>query len=147
LYIKAIATWLKMKCILEDLKHIINTQTRKYPVPYKSGNSIRIGTVAIRHTKNNEYVILDCVKNSSVCKTSSKFGALAAARMYLKNSSINQVLYLDQQYQKYKNDIAFYKNSIKKTKSNTRKQILETRMEVSRAHLDQAVVQLEEIIF
>jgi hypothetical protein len=136
-----------MKNILEDLKKIVNTGTRKYPVPYKSGNSIRIGRVAIRHTKNNEYVILDCANNQSVCKTFSKFGALAAARLYLDNDSVSRVIYLDTQYQKYKNDIAFYENSIKKTNNVTKKQILETRIEVSHAHLTQAALQLEKIIF
>jgi len=136
-----------MKNILEDLKKIVNTGTRKYPVPYKSGNSIRIGRVAIRHTRNNEYVILDCANNQSVCKTFSKFGALAAARLYLDNDSVSRVIYLDTQYQKYKNDIAFYENSIKKTNNVIKKQILETRIEVSHAHLTQAALQLEKIIF
>jgi predicted Zn-dependent peptidase len=82
-----------------------------------------------------------------VCKTFSKFGALAAARLYLDNDSVSRVIYLDTQYQKYKNDIAFYENSIKKTNNVTKKQILETRIEVSHAHLTQAALQLEKIIF
>lgn len=136
-----------MKTVLEDLKQIVNSQTRKYPMPYKSGNCIRIGHLAIRYSKKNGYIIFDCLVNKSVCKTYSKFGAFAVSKLYLDNKSIENAVYLDTAYQKHKNDIVFYKHIIQKQPDNLKKEILRVRLEISEAYLNNAINDLEKIIF
>lgn len=137
-----------MKTIAEELEHIIKTGTKKYPIPQKIGNSIRLGKVVIRYSKkHNHYKIFDCVDQEYVAETQTKYGALATAKQYVANRDIDRVLYLDRQYTKHYNDCASYKNILKHTDDPVKYDIIQTRLDISECKLDSVVYDLEHILF
>ena len=42
-----------MENLTKQLSHIIDVGTKKNPLPMKKGNSIRVGTIAIRYSVGN----------------------------------------------------------------------------------------------
>ena len=134
-----------MNNLAYELQTLINQGSKKYPMPYKEGNSIRMGKVVIR-AKKNSYLLFDCEHNEQICVTNSKYGALAAAKKYLAGEKLTTVLILDRKYQKHLNDTAFYKHTMRSA-NNSRKQIVETRLDLSEAQKNSAVFDLETIIF
>lgn len=134
-----------MNNLAHELQTLINHGSKKYPVPYKKGNSIRLGKVVIR-AKKDGYLLFDCEYNEQICITNSKYGALAAAKKYLAGEKLNTVLMLDRKYQKHLNDSAFYKHAMQ-TADTIKKEIVETRLDISEAQKNHAVFDLETIIF
>lgn len=135
-----------MNNLATELQKLINNGSKKYPMPYKKGNSIRLGKVVIR-AKQDGYILFDCELGEQICMTYSKYGALAAAKKYLAGENLSFVLMLDQRYQKHKNDSAFYKHSLSKATTSFKKELAGTRLDISEAHKNSAVYDLETIIF
>ena len=119
-----------MNNLAYELEKLITNGSRKYPMPYKKGNSIRLGKVVIR-AKQDGYILFDCEQSEQICMTDSKYGALAAAK----------------KYQKHKNDTAFYKHVMKNASTSLKKEIAGIRLDVSEAYQNNAVYDLETIIF
>jgi hypothetical protein len=135
-----------MNKLATELQNLIESGSKKYPLPYKKGNSIRLGHVIIR-AKKDGFILFDCKERLQICMTASKHGALAAAKTYLANQDINKVLRLDHSYSKHDNDCAFYSHTIKKAKNDFKKEIAQTRLDISEAERSGLVNDLEAIIF
>lgn len=135
-----------MNNLAVELNKLIDSGSRKYPIPYKKGNSIRMGKIVIRAGKSG-YILFDCEINLQICTTFSKYGALAAAKKYLKGEDLSFVLMLDEKYQKHKNDAEFYKHSIKNSNNEQKKEVVESRLDLSEAYKESAAYDLETIIF
>ena len=129
-----------------ELQKLIDSGSKKYPMPYKKGNSIRLGNVVIR-AKKDGYILFDCQEKIQICMTVSKHGALAAAKTYLAKKDIHKVLRLDHNYSKHDNDCAFHKNTLQKAKTQFKKDIAQTRLDISEAERGLLVNDLEAIIF
>lgn len=129
-----------------ELSKLIETGSKKYPLPYKKGNSIRIGKVIIR-AKKDGFILFDCVEHEQICMTESKFGALAVAKLYIEDKDIDHALYLDRKYQKHHNDCAFYEHIINSAADNFKKDLAQVRLDLSEAHRSSIVSSLEDIIF
>lgn len=119
--------------VLKDLEELINGSIDPSLFPYQKGNSIRIGTYAVRLNKRGYYKIYDCKNNLLIAETFSKTGAVAMAKSLSKNKDCRKkILDLDSELQKWYNDCVFYKNTIRKTKDLYRKDIIETRYEIAK---------------
>lgn len=137
-----------MNSIAEELKQIIATGTKKYPLPQKMGNSIRVGNVVIRYSKNKQvYILFDCMKQEPLGTMNSKYSALAAAKEYADEKPLAPIQYLDTQYIKHMADIEVYENILNNSKDSFRKDLAEVRLGISEAKLDDVLTQLEDIIF
>lgn len=136
-----------MTNLAEELKNIIVQGARKYPMPFKKGNSIFIGTVVIRPSKQNGYLLYDTKESEHITTTYSKYGALAVAKLYMYNKDIEPALYQDKTLQKYDNDCLFYKHMIENSDNQFRIDTAKVRLEISQAFYEQAVEYLEQIIF
>lgn len=136
-----------MTNLAEELKHIITQGARKYPMPFKKGNSIFIGNIVIRPSKQNGYFLFDTKQGEQITTTYSKYGALAVAKLYIENKDIYNALHHDKSLQKYDNDCMFYKHILKNSNDEFKKDTVEVRLEISQMHYEQSIAQLEQIIF
>lgn len=133
--------------LLKDFEDILNASLEALPLPYKKGNSIRIGQYAIRDTKWG-YKIFDCKENKQIAETFSKSGALALARsLVLGKNKTNAILDIDKEIEKWYNDCIFYKNTLRKSKDELRKDIVLTRYEIARYKTTLARNKLDTFIF
>lgn len=119
---------------VKDLEKFVSQQLTKNPLPIVKGNTIFLGNIIIRKSATG-YSVIDRKENISVIKTFSKRAALAAAKTYINNKSIEHIVNLDKKYQKYYNDCVFYKYGIDKTSSDNKKDVLETRLECAEIDL------------
>lgn len=133
--------------VYKQLETIITYGVKDNPLPYKKGNSIRIGKLVIRESKTQGYIIFDCENNKQVDVVSSLRGALAMSILYMKDRDYKTVKVLDQKYFKHYNDAVFYKETIKKTSSESRKMLLEDRLDIAQCTIDSVSKSLEDIIF
>ena len=118
------------KKVLKELQEIVDGNLDLTMFPYAKGNSIRIGKIIIRSSKNG-FLVYDCESNLQVARTFCKTAAVAVARNLAKKKgidSINIVLDLD-------NTIDFKRN------------ISKTRYEIAKDRTNQARQSLDHIIF
>ena len=112
--------------VLKDLQDIIEANLDITLLPYKKGNSIRIGSMVVRESKHG-HLVYSIKQNKQIARTFSKTAAVAIA----KSGKVNEILYLDHQVQKHFNDCLFYKNTITKTKNEVTRSVAENRYEIS----------------
>lgn len=136
-----------MNKIYNQLETIIYNGIKKTPLPYKKGNSIRIGKVIIRESKTKGYILFDCEQNAQIDVADSLRGALAISKLYINNKTFKDIKQLDRRYSKYYNDSIFYRASIKKTTNEFRKSLLEDRLDIAEATMNTLSMSLEDIIF
>jgi hypothetical protein len=136
-----------MKNIVNDLNEMVIYGLYRNPIPIVKGNSIRIGNIVIRQSKNHGYIVIDTFYNKQLCSVYSKKSAIAVAKKALMNFDYNDVLILDKLYEKHKNDCIFYNHTISKTTKENKKYINEARLQVSLNELDSITRRLEKIIF
>ena len=55
-----------MNPTVKELEQLITDGLRRYPLPMIKGNSIRIGKVAIRFSKNKGYILFDCEEKTAL---------------------------------------------------------------------------------
>lgn len=135
------------KKLIEELNEIVDKGLSSADLPYKIGNSIRVGKFVIRE-KNDQYLIFNCQENNLVTKTYNLASALAIAKKLNKGKNvINEVLHYDKILNKHNNDIVFYKHTIKKTKETARKITLRIRFEEAVIHVEHAKQSLDRFIF
>jgi len=133
--------------IIKDLESILNNNIDETMFPYKKGNSIRIGHIAIRKTKK-DYVIFDCKDNAMIARTFCKTSAVALARSLIKgNDKTEKILAYDRDIEKHYNDCIFYRYTIEKTDSDFKREITINRYEISRAKTEQIKSKLDHYIF
>lgn len=117
------------KNVVKELEEIIENGLETLPLPIVKGNSIRIGYMVIRKSKNG-YLVYDTKTNLQVARTFSKASAIAIAKCYPKSNSIlKTALELDNIIQKYYNDAVFYKNTIKKTSNEFTRETRKIRLQ------------------
>ena len=136
-----------MKDLISEIKSLITLGLTKYPLPYKAGNAIRIGPVVVRQRKDKTYLLFDCKKDTAISSAHSKHGALAIAKLYNEDKSIQEAIKLDNSVGKYDADIMFYENSYNITNDDFKKDVLDARISVAQIDMDSTIDQLEQIIF
>ena len=129
------------------LAHLIDSGTKRNPLPMVKGNSIRVGKVAIRYSKNKGYILFDCESSKQFYIAESKIGALAVAKEYSIDNNITLVKEYDKEYSKHDNDCIFYEYTIENSVNQMKRDLAQVRYEVSKAHRDRAGQKLEAIIF
>lgn len=133
--------------LINELNDIVEQGLENTPLPYKKGNSIRIGNIVIRTSKKG-YLIYNTETNKQVCKTFCKASALAIAKNLAEGRNITKrVLDLDHTIQKYYNDALFYKHTIKKTKDEFIKETRGIRLTDALDKTRQARNNLDKFIF
>lgn len=136
------------KELLKELEEIINGSIDPTMFPYQKGNSIRIGSYAIRLNNSGYYKVYDCKQNVLIAETFSKTSAVAMAKSLSKNKNVKQkILYIDRELQKWYNDCLFYKYTIRKTKDDIRKGIAETRYDIARDKTNSLKRELDKYIY
>ena len=135
------------KTLLKDLQNLIEENLDPSMFPYQKGNSIRIGKMVVRDSKNG-FLIYDCKDNKQVAITFSKTAALALAKSISNGTdNIDKVLDLDKTIQKNFTDALFFTNTLKITKDDFKKDITLTRLELATARTAEAKSALDLIIF
>lgn len=103
--------------VADDLMELIETglENSSVLVPYQKGNSIRIGSYAIR--KNSKgYQVYDCAKNSRVAVTNFKISAIALAKSMAEGRNhVDRIMHVDLELLKHYNDALYYRNRIRRT--------------------------------
>jgi hypothetical protein len=136
-----------MNNIYKQLETIIEYGIRSNPLPYKNGNSIRIGKVVIRHSNKHGYIVYDCELNKPIETAHSLRGALAIAKLCDKQKNLSSIKTLDKKYSKYYNDSIFYRSSLKNANDDFRKNVIQDRLEIAEDQMMAVVKSLEDIIF
>ena len=136
-----------MQHIVKELRTLISHGVKKHPLPIKVGNSIRIGPVVIRQIKDKSFLLFDSANKETIGSLYSKHGALAVAKLYNENKSIDDVLNLDMKLQKHDTDARFYQHNIDKTSNQAKKELLDIRLSVAHDELRVITTKLEQIIF
>lgn len=136
-----------MKNILSELESVVKQGLLKTPLPYKKGNTIRIGHVVIRESKTHGHILFDVVKQKQIAVLFSKTAALALAKNYISDKDYQKIFWIDTKYQKNYNDIMFYKHTIDKTKDEIKKCVALDRLDLANAELNYVNDVLENIIF
>lgn len=135
------------KTLLKDLQHLIEDQLDPSMFPHQKGNSIRIGKIVVRESKQG-FLIYDCKENKQVAITFCKTAALALAKSLSNGiNKTQEVLNLDQTIQKNYMDALFFTNILKVTKDDVKKDITLTRLEIAKSRTATAKSALDSIIF
>lgn len=118
-------------------------------LPYKKGNSIRIGNLIIRKSSHSGYMVYDKQTNKRINSFCSKIGAVAFAKNFNKVSQgdLDKIEYLDHKIQKHHNDSLFYQNTINKTNDDDKIENAEIRLEIALAESEAARDGLLRYIF
>ncbi len=132
---------------LEELKSIVNQNINEYLIPEQMGNTIRVGYMVIRQSKNVGYLVFDSRKQMQVANTYSKYAALAFAKSYMLGKDTKKILFLDKQIEKNETDIIFFQNTIETSNSDIRKSIAVDRKTNCELIADSAKQQLEFFLF
>lgn len=136
-----------MNNIYKQLETIIEYGIRSNPLPYKTGNSIRIGKIAVRHSNRHGYMVYDCELNQPIEVAQSLRGALAIAKASGKPTIVKDIKQLDRKYSKHYNDSVFYRASLKNTTDDFRKSVMQDRLDLAEDTMTAVAKSLEDIIF
>tara|TARA_B100000123_G_scaffold267209_1_gene240301 strand:+ start:269 stop:676 length:408 start_codon:yes stop_codon:yes gene_type:complete len=129
--------------VLKDLQEIIEENIDLTLFPYKKGNSIRIGDIVVRESKNNGHLVYCAKANKQIARTFSKTAAVAIAR----GGDVNDILQLDHDIMKHFNDCIFYRHTMRNSKNDTAKFVAESRYEISADYTHELKKKLDRYIF
>ena len=129
--------------VLKDLQEIIEENIDLTLFPYKKGNSIRIGDIVVRESKNNGHLVYCAKGNKQIARTFSKTAAVAIAR----GGDVNDILQLDHDIMKHFNDCIFYRHTMRNSKNDTAKFVAESRYEISADYTQELKKKLDRYIF
>lgn len=133
---------------ISELKALIEQGLENIPFPYVKGNSVRIGNMVVRTSKNGNFVFdMKCKKQ--VAHTFSKTAAIAIAKncAHGKSYIIEDVLRIDHDIEKNYNDAVFFQHSYKKSDDELRKEVLECRLDIATTKIDKGRSRLEDYIY
>ena len=133
---------------ISELKALIEQGLENIPFPYVKGNSVRIGNMVVRTSKNGNFVFdMKCKKQ--VAHTFSKTAAIAIAKncAHGKKYIIEDVLRIDHEIEKNYNDAVFFQHSYKKSDDGLRKEVLECRLDIATTKIDKGRSRLEDYIY
>lgn len=132
---------------LEQLESLLDDPYYMGKIPYKKGNSIRIGHYIIRKNKTG-YLVYDCIDNKKVDHFWSKSAALAYVKLDLDGKSLHtEIKRLDKTLEKNQIDAMFYKNTIEKASEEIRKSSARVRLEIAEENAYNAKYRLIGLIF
>ena len=132
---------------LEQLESLLDDPYYMGKIPYKKGNSIRIGHYIIRKNKTG-YLVYDCVDNRKVDHFWSKSAALAYVKLDLDGKKLHtEIKRLDKTLEKNQIDAMFYKNTIKKASEEIRKSSAKVRLHIAEENAYNAKYRLIGLIF
>ncbi len=132
---------------LEQLETLLDDPYYMGKIPYKKGNSIRIGHYIIRKNKTG-YLVYDCIDNKKVDHFWSKSAALAYVKLDLDGKSLHtEIKRLDKTLEKNQIDAMFYKNTIEKASEEIRKSSARVRLEIAEENAYNAKYRLIGLIF
>ncbi len=134
--------------LIQELNDLLEKNINAADFPYKKGNSIRIGSYAIRKKKSS-YIIIDCSSNKVIQQCFSKAAALALAKKYAKGTNVNtqDIVNLDQKLSKNYIDCIFYSHTIKSTKDEFKRNATIDRYEIALHEVETSKQALECHIF
>jgi len=136
----------KLDQAVRDLEEIVSNNIDKFKFPEINGNTIRIGHMLIRNSKQNGYVVVNTKLNKTVATTYSKRGAIATAIANIKNKNHKNILYYDSIIEKNVNDSQFYFYAIKNSAELSKRQAVLNRFEESKYKIDWARRALDNYI-
>jgi hypothetical protein len=131
---------------VKELEDIVSKNINKYKFPEINGNTVRIGHLLIRTTKQNGFLVVDTKNNKTVETAYSKSAAIAIALANLKNKNYKEILFYDSIIEKNVNDSHFYFSVINNTKELSRKEAILNRFEESKNKIDWARRALDNYI-
>lgn len=134
--------------IVNGLKELIDSaKIESYMFPVKKGNRINIGSYSVAETKEG-YSVKSYKTNTIIAETCTLDAALAIAKSYAKNKTVNikNILSIDSHLMKHKLDCMFYKHSLKAAKDYQRYEILYTRYQISRDSVQDDKQKLHQFI-
>ena len=132
---------------LEQLESLLDDPYYMGKIPYKKGNSIRIGHYIIRKNKTG-YLVYDCVDNRKVDHFWSKSAALAYVKLDLDGQKLHtEIKKLDKTLEKNQIDAMFYRNTIKKASEEIRKSSARVRLDIAEENAYNAKYRLIGLIF
>jgi len=132
---------------LEQLESLLDDPYYMGKIPYKKGNSIRVGHYIIRKNKTG-YLVYDCVDNRKVDHFWSKSAALAYVKLDLDGKKLHtEIKKLDKTLEKNQIDAMFYKNTIKKASEEIRKSSARVRLDIAEENAYNAKYRLIGLIF
>jgi len=134
--------------LYQELQEIIEDGLTSNPLPYKKGNSIRIGKYAIRKNNKDMVLIYDCVNNTQIAKSYFMITALAIAKNLTTGKNITErALRLDFDMLKHYNDALFYKNTIKVSKDPDVRETRQVRLDIALQKTRELKRDLDRFIF
>jgi len=132
---------------LEQLESLLDDPYYMGKIPYKKGNSIRIGHYIIRKNKTG-YLVYDCGDNRKVDHFWSKSAALAYVKLDLDGKNLHtEIKKLDKTLEKNQIDAMFYRNTIKKASEEIRKSSARVRLDIAEENAYNAKYRLIGLIF
>ena len=132
---------------LEQLESLLDDPYYMGKIPYKKGNSIRIGHYIIRKNKTG-YLVYDCVDNRKIDHFWSKSAALAYVKLDLDGKKLHtEIKKLDKTLEKNQIDAMFYRNTIKKASEEIRKSSARVRLDIAEENAYNAKYRLIGLIF
>jgi len=136
-----------LESAIQDLEAIITSKAKSANLPYKRGNTIRVGKMLIRPSKKHGYIIFDVEQNTSVQTANSLRGALALANAYIKQTPALTIIEHDKKIEKYQNDCRFYKHGLNNATSDFKKDMFEIRLQDAEYNLQQSKDVLDNFIW
>tara|TARA_B100001113_G_C20927178_1_gene542688 strand:+ start:119 stop:538 length:420 start_codon:yes stop_codon:yes gene_type:complete len=133
---------------ISELRALIEQGLENIPFPYVKGNSVRIGNMVVRTSKNGNFVFdMKCKKQ--IANTFSKTAAIAIAKNCAHGQThiVDEVLRIDHEIEKNYNDAVFFQHSYKKSDDELRKEVLECRLEIATTKIDKNRSRLEDYIY
>lgn len=135
--------------IVKEFQTMFDKNLENILIPYKKGNSIRIGNFEIIEAPKQGVYKIKNLKNSKIIfSTFTKAAAFALAGSLTKTNSVNKKIpELDKIIEKNYLDCIFYKHSIQTTADHEKREATITRLEIASLKIKQARRHLERIIF
>ena len=137
------------KQLAVELEEIVVHGLAQVAIPYEKGNSIRIKNIVIRKHRNG-YRIFDISTNKHVVTTFTKAAALAIAKITAEtgdNSSVRDIIRLDNTVSKHYMDALFAKRSIEVGKDIQRIESSEVKFDIATDKAWGSLAQIESYIF
>jgi hypothetical protein len=137
------------KQLAVELEEIVVHGLAQVAIPYEKGNSIRIKNIVIRKHRNG-YRIFDISTNKHVVNTFTKAAALAIAKITVEtgdNSSVRDIIRLDNTVSKHYMDALFAKRSIEVGKDIQRIESSEVKFDIATDKAWSSLAQIETYIF
>lgn len=129
----------------DTLNKIVEQGLKEHPLPIKKGKTVFLGNLIVRSNRSG-HTVVDKEANKTVAKTFSLRAALAVAKNYVQNKSIDLPIDIDKKYEKHYNDCVFYSHGIETTKSEYKKEVLECRLYTSHDEMQHLKTVLDRII-